>query len=439
MKIRKLQRPTRLIVLKSGRVPPTEFLMIPMGKYETTKGDFFLTQSNAQRIIAQLEDEGVDINMDWEHESVNGTPGRKDAAGWFNVELRSDGLWATNVKWTDDAAEALASAKVRYISPAFHVDEETMEVVSFTNCALTNRPATKKAQALVAASKTQKDSTMHKKLLAALAQHMKDNKLDHAGASKKLGLDTKKFASDGYEPSQEEMAKCAKGMGLKDGWDKDGDDEETASAADGADLEDKEVPDESDDDAPGGTEGKGKVAGSDGQTTDVPGEEKFEKLSKEFTQALVTLTGETNIKKATGVLAAMKEKAMAYDKDHAALVKLMKDRDEERKAALIQRGKDEGKLTPSTLKYWASKSCDEIEGFLSVAPVIHGEAVQEVEAGTPLATLSREDRMVTELMGRDPSELAKFVEAERNGKVAQSILATYTRPTRVQGILEKKK
>lgn len=422
MMMKLIKHPTRLITLRSDRTPPTEILMIPMGRYATTKGDFFLTPENARGIIAKLEDEGVDINMDWEHESVNGTQGRNDAAGWFNVELRDDGLWAVNIKWTDDAAEALSAAKVRYISPAFGAHPETREIMSFENCALTNRPATKHAQALVAASKTQKDSTMNKKLMAALGKYMSDNKMDHGAASKKLGVDTKKMMSEGAVPSQEEMAKCAKGIGFKS----DDEQDETASAADGQDPDNLKVKNESDQNDVSGEEGEQEVAGSDGQTTDVEGEEKFEKLTKEFTAALVTLTGHSNIKKATGVLAAQKEKAMRYDKDHELLVKLTKERDDEKKAALIEKGKLAGQLTPSTIKYWMSKSVDEIEGFLSVAPAIHGTEVHQIEAGSPIAILSRDDREVSYLMGRDPAELAKFIEDERAGKTEAAILASYT-------------
>ena len=415
-----------LVTLKTERrSPPNEFRLIPLGAYETTKGTFYLTPANAQTILAQLEDEGVDSVIDWEHESVDGTPGRKDAAGWFKVELRGDGLWATGVKWVEDASQAISAAKVRYISPAFTVDEDTNEITKFINCALTNRPATKKAPALVAASKD--GQPMHKKFLAALAQHMKDNNMDHAVATKKCGVDTGKLCSEGYTPSQEEMEKCAKGLGFQKPDEGDGENQtdETASAMNNHDVDqtDNTGADDSDAEAPGGTEGKAKVKAAD--TADVPGEEKFEKLTKEFTDALVQLTGEKNVTKARGVLVAMKEKAMAYDKDHAVLVKLTKEREEEKRMMLIDNCKAEGKLTPSLIKLFSKKPVEELEAFLDHAPVITGAEVHQVEAGTPIALLKKEDREVAMLLNRDPATVAKRMEDERAGKFEQEILASY--------------
>lgn len=405
---------SRTITLAGGRTPPSEFRLIPMGSYETTKGTFTLTPNGAKRILAQLEDEGVDSMLDWEHESVAGAPGRADAAGWFNVELRSDGLWAINVKWETDAADALRAAKYRYISPAFTVDEDTNEIIRFINCALTNRPATKRAQPLVSASRRitlTQGKTMKKKFLAALSKFMSDNKMDHKAMSAKSGVNTEGFYGDSAEPSQEEMTKVCNAMGVQ------------LSSFDGQDADDVDTGDEGDSDAPGGEEGKKKAASGD--NADVPGEEKFEKLSKQFNELMVTLTGESNPKKAVGVLAAMKEKAMRYDQDHEALVTLRKEREEEKRETLIARGKTEGKLTPSLIKLFSKKSVEEFEAFLDHAPVITGDAVHSVEAGTPLATLSKADREVAMLLNRDPAEVAKGIEDERAGKFEQQILASY--------------
>lgn len=413
----------RTVTLKNGRTPPSEFQLVPMGKYETTKGTFLLTMENAKRIMAQLADEGVDSMMDWEHESVAGPGGRTDAAGWFNVELRADGLWAVNVKWEDDAAQALSSAKYRYVSPAFTVDPDTGEIIRFINCALTNRPATKKATPLVAASRRitlTQGNPMKKKFLAALSKYMSDNKLDHKAMSEKAGVNTEGLYGASAEPSQEEMTKCAKAMGVE------------LSAFDGQDPDDMEAGDESDAAEPGGPEGKKKVASGD--TAAVPGEEKFEKLSKQFNELMVTLTGETNPNKAVGVLAAMKEKAMRYDEDHKALVTLRKERDEEKRSLLLEKGKTEGKLTPSLIKLSAKWSVEELSAFLDHAPVVTGAEFHQVEAGTPIALLSKADREVAMLLNRDPADVAKGIEAERAGKFEQAILSSYyVRPTKATG------
>lgn len=417
-----------LITLKGGRVPPTEFRLVPMGAYQTTKGTFFLTPENARRIMSQLEDEGVDVMMDWEHASVaSSEPGRADAAGWFNVELRDDGLYATNVKWTEDAAAALEAAQYRYFSPAFTVDEETNEIIKFINCALTNRPATKNAQPLVAASKTApspEGKPMHKKFLSALAQHMKANKLDHPAATKACGVDTAKMFAEGAEaPSQEEMAKCSKGLGFKVDPDKDEDDEtETASALNNHDVDQTKNTgaEDSDAGAPGGDKDT-DVDASD--TVNVPGEDKFEKLSKkELIEALVTLTGTTTLTKAKGVVAGQKATVMAYND---AVKKLLSERATEKREALVTLGKAQNKLTPGLIKLYSTKPVEEFEAFLECAPVITGEEFRQPESGKVVALLKREDREVATLLNRDPEEVAQLIEDERSGKMARQILASY--------------
>lgn len=419
---------SKVITLASDRTPPTEFRVIPFGTYETTKGDFVLTHEGAKRILSQLADEGVDVMIDWEHDAVaRMAPGPTPAAGWCNIEMRPDGLWAVNVKWTPEATSMLSSAEYRYFSPAFTVHEDTGEILRFINIALTNRPATKKLEPLVAASRRVQLSTprnpMKKKFLAALAKYMADNKMDHKSMTEKAGVDTEKMSADEAEPSQEEMGKVCKAMGVE------------LSAMNHVDPEDTEVKDESDPDELAGGHGKPEKASD---TADVPGEEKFEKLTKDFTDALVTLTGESNINKAKGVLAAMKEKAMAYDKDHEALVKLTKQRDEEKRAALVKRGQDNEQLTPSLIKLFSKKSVEELEAFLDHAPRISGGELHPPEAGSPASVLKKEDHEVAKLLNRDPESVAAFMQEEKAGKTDQAILNSYYEATRGKPAAAKK-
>ncbi|HUB09452.1 MAG TPA: phage protease [Myxococcales bacterium] len=134
--------------------PPSEFKLLPMGKFKATKLiggegivelEYELTPEKAKEIAdwaAERQAAGVQFMLDYNHNSLE--PGADadaiEAAAWYDVELREDGLWAVNVKWEPEAVERLKTDKVRYFSPAFdHTDE--LEVLDYVNGALVNIPA----------------------------------------------------------------------------------------------------------------------------------------------------------------------------------------------------------------------------------------------------------------------------------------------------------
>jgi phage I-like protein len=117
---------------------------------------FVLTPEGASKIVEECKLHGVDLMIDYDHASLNpfsvdpAMSGR--AAGWFQAEARADGLWATNVRWTEAAGGAIRAKEWRYVSPAFAADEAGT-ITSLLNVAITNMPATRRAIPLVAASK----------------------------------------------------------------------------------------------------------------------------------------------------------------------------------------------------------------------------------------------------------------------------------------------
>lgn len=131
---------------------PTEFRLFALGENETSKGTFVLDSKGLAAIMAAFADHGVDLAIDYEHQTFaaaeNGKPA--PAAGWFTPEARADGLWATNVRWTDVAAEMLRRKEYRYFSPTFNVDEDN-RITRLLPLALTNFPATKNLEPLIAA------------------------------------------------------------------------------------------------------------------------------------------------------------------------------------------------------------------------------------------------------------------------------------------------
>ncbi len=131
---------------------PTEFRLFAFGENKTSKGSFVLDRKGAESVMASYREHGVDLAIDYEHQTfrseANGQPA--PAAGWFQPEVRNDGLWAVNVRWTDSAAAMLSAKEYRYFSPTFAV--EGGRITRLLPLALTNFPATKNQEALIAAS-----------------------------------------------------------------------------------------------------------------------------------------------------------------------------------------------------------------------------------------------------------------------------------------------
>lgn len=130
--------------------PPGEFRIFPFGQVETTKGVFLFDQASSASVLSRWQEYGNRLSIDYEHQALEPVSnGPVPAAGWFDLELRGDGLWAVNVEWTERAQALLAGREYRYFSPAFYADEKG-RIVELINLALTNIPATKRMQPLVA-------------------------------------------------------------------------------------------------------------------------------------------------------------------------------------------------------------------------------------------------------------------------------------------------
>lgn len=144
---------TALAITVDGDEPPAEFRLFAAGKVETSKGTFLFDSKAAKSVMAHYADQGNELMVDYDHASLGlaldpAQAGK--AAGWFNLELRNGELWAVNVRWTEPATLALKRKEWRYMSPAFSTDEDG-RILELINVALTNIPATKKLQPLMAA------------------------------------------------------------------------------------------------------------------------------------------------------------------------------------------------------------------------------------------------------------------------------------------------
>ncbi|AKV01661.1 Mu-like prophage I protein [Labilithrix luteola] len=135
---------------------PTEFRIFGRGKNETTKGTFVFDNAAAASVMAEYEAHGIDLAIDYDHASLSSgqslDPAQAGkAAGWFNLELRNGELWAVNVRWTEPAAEALRRKEWRFYSPAFQT--KGGRITTLLNVAITNLPATRRLEPLMAAGR----------------------------------------------------------------------------------------------------------------------------------------------------------------------------------------------------------------------------------------------------------------------------------------------
>ncbi len=143
--------------------------LLPTGNFRADDGrptdcaNWQLSPDIATNVISRMAAKSNDTLIDYEHQSLrsedNGQP--VPAAGWFKqLEYRADGLWATDIAWTDAAKQHISAKQYRYISAVFLYYKATGEILEIISLALTNTPAIDGLNSLAALSKYQHDLTL---------------------------------------------------------------------------------------------------------------------------------------------------------------------------------------------------------------------------------------------------------------------------------------
>lgn len=135
------------------------------GAHHLNYGDseITFTQKDAEKIMKNYSDQGIDLLVDYEHQSLNGVEEAKPAAGWAKLALKEDGIYALDVKWTPKAAKMLKDREYRYMSPAISSEEDDNGETCLSrmlSIALTNTPALKGIKPLMNSINSQKDNKM---------------------------------------------------------------------------------------------------------------------------------------------------------------------------------------------------------------------------------------------------------------------------------------
>ena len=122
---------------KTGTAPEWVHLF-PLGKMDGRDGRKF-TLSDPHNLVALFNAGGVDLPIDYEHQSDKPSAGPIPAAGWVKeLRVESDGLWG-RVEWTATASQMIAGKEYRYISPSF-LHRKDGEVVRIKGAGLVHKP-----------------------------------------------------------------------------------------------------------------------------------------------------------------------------------------------------------------------------------------------------------------------------------------------------------
>lgn len=178
-------------------------VLLPAGNFRANDGrphevpsGWYLDETIANHLIAELARRGADIVGDYEHATLRAkeTGEENPASAWLSShEMRYDDRHGLLIKprWTKKAKAYLDAREYRFLSPVFGYDKETGHPTFIHSFALTNDPALPGVGELVALaseinhlnSQQSEDNTMDEllmKLLAALEIEVTDEDYESA-------------------------------------------------------------------------------------------------------------------------------------------------------------------------------------------------------------------------------------------------------------------
>lgn len=147
-----LENAIPLVLAEGEAAAPKWIRVVPSGTVRTVSyPPFQVDRGVMDRIIAAYKAAGLDVVIDFEHQTLGGDwsspDGTAPAAGWIkDLEPRDDGLWAL-VDWTERGGRAVAAREYRYLSPVLLPGKSPARLHSV---ALTNTPQIRGMAPLVA-------------------------------------------------------------------------------------------------------------------------------------------------------------------------------------------------------------------------------------------------------------------------------------------------
>ncbi|HUT12920.1 MAG TPA: phage protease [Thermoguttaceae bacterium] len=151
-------------VAPDGEIP-NRILLVPWGRVESQNGSFIVNDKCAAEIVNQFLAHGVDLPIDYEHQTIGAEytapDGKAPAAGWIkSLEVvEGEGIYG-RIEWTAPAQTMIAAKEYRYLSPVVFVETQTLEAIELHSVALTNKPAIAGMRAIVNRISNKEDSDM---------------------------------------------------------------------------------------------------------------------------------------------------------------------------------------------------------------------------------------------------------------------------------------
>ena len=156
---------------------PGEFKLLSAGWNDTTKGVLLFDEAGAEATLADWKDYGNRLQIDYGHASLDEHPRdpkeAQKAAGSFVPVVRDGALFASDVRWTPPAVEALRNREFIYQSPVVGFDDER-RVTAILGCALCGNPAIKHLDPIVPLSRGAKGQTMPHPRRKPLSQRIRE-------------------------------------------------------------------------------------------------------------------------------------------------------------------------------------------------------------------------------------------------------------------------
>lgn len=167
-------------VERSATGAPTAFRIWKAGANITDYGVHVFSPASAVRLMSAQSMRGNLFSIDVDHLSLSqgkdaAPPEARKAAGFHRLAVRPSPtgpeLWAVDVEWTDAVRAGLEKdpPEWRYFSPAYDVSKSG-EIIAYLNTALTNNPATWRANALASMRREETVLTKEQIIAAATAQ-----------------------------------------------------------------------------------------------------------------------------------------------------------------------------------------------------------------------------------------------------------------------------
>lgn len=121
-----------------GRIPK-EIRILPTGTIQSEKGNFIVDKDSFLSMKREMEQRGVDIVIDYEHQTLEGV--QAPAGGWIKDLIYTPEAIVAKVEWTPKAKDYLKNKEYRYLSPVVLTGKKDRKAKVLHSVALTNTPA----------------------------------------------------------------------------------------------------------------------------------------------------------------------------------------------------------------------------------------------------------------------------------------------------------